>query len=159
MGRRGPQKLPLKLRVLNGRSDGRDSGGRALEKPLDLTESAPRMPSYLPDTAKRIWKQVVSELSGAGILKKVDGPSLEAYCIAVWQMREATKELEIHGSQSIDANGSLKQHPAVNTLRAARADIRAFAHEFGLTPASEANVSGKDEDDEQQGNPFAAGFG
>lgn len=159
MGRRGPQKAPLKLRVINGRKDGRDSGGRKLEKPVGFSDSRPNMPSYLPDPAKRVWKQVVDELAGSGILKRVDGPSLEAYCIAVWQMREATKELKEAGSQSIPANDSLKQHPAVSTLRSARADIRAFAHEFGLTPASEANVAGKDDEDGESDNPFAAGFG
>ncbi|MCI1212091.1 MULTISPECIES: phage terminase small subunit P27 family [Bifidobacterium] len=158
MGARGPQKAPLRLRVINGRADGRDSGGRRLEKPLEVAREAPKMPSWLPHYAKLEWKRVVPPLAAKGLLKEGDLGSLAAYCLAVWQMKEAMSELTENGSLTTPGKESLKAHPAVAALRNAQSTIRSFAHEFGLTPASEANVAGKD-DEEDDGNPFAAQFG
>lgn len=156
MGRRGPQKAPLKLRVLNGRADGRDSGGRRVEKPLDFEREPPEMPDWLPDEAKREWERVVPPLAEKGMVKDGDFGSLVSYCMAVWQLREAVEELKENGSLTTPGKESMKAHPAVAALRNAQSTIRSFAHEFGLTPASEANVSGKDDGEDEQSNPFAA---
>lgn len=154
MGQRGPQKRPLQLRVLNGRSDGRDSGGRRVEKPLDVVRDAPVMPDWLPDEAKREWERVVPPLAEQGLVKDSDFGSLVSYVMAVWQLREAVEELKANGSLTTPGKESMKAHPAVAALRNAQSTIRAFAHEFGLTPAAEANVS-REDSGEDDGNPFA----
>ena len=45
--------------------------------------------------------------------------------------------------------GARKLNPAFTVLTQSQNTIRAFAHEFGLTPASESNVAGKAEEDEE----------
>lgn len=159
MGRRGPQKAPLKLRVLNGRGEGRDSGGRRVEKPADFTRESPEMPDWLPDEAQNEWRRIVPSLADRGMLKDGDFGALVSYCMAVWQLREAVEELKANGSLVTPGKESLKAHPAVAALRNAQSTIRSFAHEFGLTPAAEANVAGKDDEDGESDNPFSAGFG
>lgn len=157
MGRRGPSPTPPKLRLINGRGDGRDSGGRKVKEAPDFERERPKMPSYMPSAAKSTWKQVVDSLDRLGILKKVDGPSLEAYCTAVWQMREAVKELQANGGLSVVTDSGVpKPHPAVSALKAARSDIHTFARDFGLNPAAEGDISGMGDDDgDQEENPFA----
>ncbi|RBQ00060.1 MULTISPECIES: phage terminase small subunit P27 family [Bifidobacterium] len=158
MGQRGPMKAPTKLRLINGRGEGRDSGGRKVEKEIGFERDKPRMPSYLPEGAKTVWKSVVETLDGLGILKKVDGPSLEAYCTAVWQMRESMKQLLEEGMTVETSQGVPKPHPAVAALKAARADVHTFARDFGLNPAAEGQIQGLGEDDgDQEANPFAIG--
>lgn len=113
------------------------------------------MPDWLPDEAKREWERVVPPLAEKGILKDGDFGSLVSYVMAVWQLREAVEELKENGSLTTPGKESMKAHPAVAALRNAQSTIRSFAHEFGLTPAAEANVAGKDDEDGESDNPFA----
>lgn len=156
VGARGPQKSPVQLRLVNGRSGGRDSGGRRVEEPLDFVRKAPRMPSWLPDEAKRAWKRVVPGLEKQGLLKPEDLDTLVSYCLAVWLQRQASAELQANpDGLTTPGKESMKAHPSVATLRNAQATIRAFAHEFGLTPAAESNVNRGEDDVDGKDNPFA----
>lgn len=148
---RRPQ--PLSLRVLNGRSEGRDSGGRPLETPLTTDRRAPRMPSWLPDGAKRCWRRVVPALDAMHVLKPADCDALVAYCIAVNLMEESAKIIAAEG-MTVKANGSIKPHPAVSTLNSSMKQVKAFAVEFGLTPASESSITGIQPTQPDQYNPF-----
>ncbi|MBT1177586.1 phage terminase small subunit P27 family [Bifidobacterium callimiconis] len=136
---RRPQ--PLQLRMLNGRSEGRDSGGRPLEHGLDYERKPPRMPSWLSNGAKHCWKRTIPALAKQHIIKTADADALAAYCIAVDIMEQSARILATEGL-TVHANGSIKPHPCISTLNSAMKNVRAYAIEFGLTPASETNVTG-----------------
>lgn len=159
MGLTGRPNNPLGLKVLNGRGNGRDSGGRPIKKGPDFAREAPSMPSWLEGEARNTWKRTVPELARRGLLKRVDRDALVAYCVAVQTMRDAYRLIADEGLTIEQGTGSRKPHPAFQILAQSQNTIRAFAHEFGLTPASEANIVRGDEDGGQEGNPFAAASG
>jgi hypothetical protein len=62
MGKRGPAPRPAALRLLEGRSEGRDSGGRKVASPPRPVFVPPAMPPDLPAAVTREWAAVVEEL-------------------------------------------------------------------------------------------------
>ena len=156
MGQRGPQKNPLGLRIVNGRGAGRDSGGRRIaDDDAGFERGAPAVPKWLTGEALNTWRRIVPKLAKRGIIKPEDRDALAAYCLAVASMRQAQESIDEQGVLIATERGAQKLNPAFTILTQASNMIRAFAHEFGLTPASESNVARSD-DGEQEDNPFAA---
>jgi phage terminase small subunit len=62
MGRRGPAPRPAALRLLEGRSEGRDSGGRKVAPPPKAVYLPPTAPPDLPAAVTREWAAVVADL-------------------------------------------------------------------------------------------------
>lgn len=160
MGLRGPQKNPLGLRVLNGRGEGRDSGGRRIsDDDAGFERGAPVIPTWLQGEARNTWRRLVPKLAARKLIKPEDRDALAAYCLAVASMREAQESINEQGMLISTERGAQKLNPAFTVLVQSQNAIRAFAHEFGLTPASESNIVRGDEDGGQEGNPFAAAGG
>jgi P27 family predicted phage terminase small subunit len=153
---------PAALRLLSGRSEGRDSGGRKVAPPAGFRRMPPRMPSTLSPAAKRVWARVTPELARLELLKPEDADSLAVYCEAVVTFREATKQVRRDGAvvtnRSVRKDGTESEwqtkNPAVSVADMAAKQIRAFGAEFGLTPASESKLSVREPLDDDE-NPFA----
>ena len=156
MGLRGPQKTPLQLRVINGRGPDRDAGGRKIsDDDAGFEHKAPTVPSWLCGEALNTWRRLVPKLAALGLLKPEDRDALVAYCTAVASLRSAQECINAEGVLIETERGARKLNPAFTVLTQSQNTIRAFAHEFGLTPASESNVAGKDEGKDEEYNPFA----
>lgn len=147
---------PHGLRVIQGRGNGRDSGGRAIKQPPGFTRLPPNAPTWLPAEAKAEWKRVVPELQRLQLLKPIDRAALTAYCLAWDRMVTAQKAIKEHGATYLDAFGNPKKHPNVLIAEAASKELRAWAGEFGLTPSAEGRVSKPEADDGEEDNPFAS---
>lgn len=155
MGLRGPQRQPLQLRVINGRGPDRDAGGRKIsEDDAGFEHKAPSVPAWLCGEALNTWRRIVPKLARLKLIKPEDRDVLVAYCTAVASMRAAQECINEEGVLIETERGARKLNPAFTVLTQSQNTIRAFAHEFGLTPASESNVAGKAEEDEEF-NPFA----
>lgn len=144
---------PAKLRLLNGRGEGKDSGGRPVETGPTFRRIPPTPPDDLVGEALDEWNRVVPELVRLDLLKEGDRATLVTYCEAWAVFCEATDQIRVHGL-FIEAKQGLIPHPAVAIQRNAAKEVRAIAAHFGLTPSTEqalARGDGRGNDDE---NPF-----
>jgi P27 family predicted phage terminase small subunit len=152
----GRTAQPAALRLLKGRSEGRDSAGREVNPGPAFVRVPPNPPTWLTREAAAEWKRVVPGLARLGLLKPEDRAALAAYCEAWAVFVQATGQIQTEGL-TIEAKQGLLPHPAVGIQRAAGRELRSWAAHFGLTPSTEqALARGADDgkgDDE--GNPFA----
>ncbi|WP_324667188.1 putative prophage protein [Mycobacterium canetti] len=160
MGRRGPAPTPAKLKLLNGRSPGRDSGGRLVAPPAAFERVAPECPDWLPPGAKDMWGRVVPELAALNLLKESDLGVLVSYCVAWDQLVQAVKTYREQGFAAVNARSRrVTVHPAVAAARAAMKDVLVLARELGCTPSAEANLAAvmaaAADNDDGEFNPFA----
>lgn len=152
---------PAGLKLIEGRGNGTDSGGRKVKEGPAFARRAPEAPGWLPAEARDEWNRVVPEMDRLGLLKRIDGAALTSYCMAWARLVEASQIVAAEGMVlHDDKQGKAQRHPALLTAEAASKEIRAWAQEFGLTPSSEQRLaSTKDGDDGDQGNPFAVAAG
>jgi P27 family predicted phage terminase small subunit len=157
MGARGPAPRPTKLRLLNGRSADRDSGGRKVRQPPGFTRQAPSMPSWLSTEAKAEWKRIVPELERLNIVAPTHRAVLSALCECWSTYVDAVK---LHRAEGLvltnPTTERMHQHPAVGIAHNAAAQFLQFAREFGLTASAEQRLATAP-DDGDDSNPFAVG--
>lgn len=150
-----PKPRPANLKLIEGRGNGRDSGGRLVKEPPAFVRLPPQPPEMLTGEARAEWERVVPELQRLQLTKPVDAAGLTAYCLAWQRMVQAQAHVDEHGLLAETSQG-MGVAPWVRVLESASKDLRAWCAEFGLTPAAEAKV-GRPEGDSGQGddNPFA----
>ena len=141
-----PAAKPAALKLLNGRGPGKDSAGRPVNIGPAFARSAPDPPSWLSREARAEWRRVVPELERLRLLSRVTRASLAAYCETWARFVEATRTIQREGL-TIEAKQGLLAHPAVGIASKTGAELRRWAVEYGLTPASEQKVKAGDEDD------------
>ncbi|BBX73914.1 hypothetical protein MSHI_18200 [Mycobacterium shinjukuense] len=147
---------PAKLKLIEGRSPGHDSGGRAVAPPPPFERCVPQAPAWLTGPALDEWHRVIAELSPLDLLKSADSQVLACYCQVVADHAAAVATLAAEGRVVANpTTGHQHPHPAVADARASRAQILQFAREFGLTPASEQRLAALPADDDDSVNPFA----
>jgi P27 family predicted phage terminase small subunit len=115
----------------------------------------PEAPDFLDGEALDEWNRVVPELQRLELTKPVDRASLTAYCLTWQRLVQAQKEMQADGSVMATNSQGRVRHPAVAVIEAASKELRAWAHEFGLTPSAEQNVRSGGGDGEEEVNPFA----
>lgn len=136
----GRKPQPANLKLLKGRTPGRDSGDRKVRKPPSFVRKAPAPPSWLSKEAKAEWRRVVPELERLGLLKAGDRSGLANYCETWATFVAATKRVQSEGLTVEIAQGMVA-HPAVAIARNAGKEIRSWCAEFGLTPSSEGRLN------------------
>ena len=151
----GRKPAPTALRIIDGqgvRKDGRhtDSGGRPLPETPDFYRSAPEKPDHLTGDAAWLWDQVVEQLESIGLLKPIDGPSLEVMCETFARWRDAVRQRNQHGSLGKNSQGVVTA-PWVGIEERASKEFRSWCAEYGITPAAESNL--KAESDGHGGGP------
>lgn len=154
---------PAALKLLHGRGNGMDSGGRKVVTGPGFRRIAPEAPEWLSPEAAAEWDRVVPGLQRLDILKEEDRAVLAAYCETWARFVEATRDVQSNGltitNHSTRKDGSESEwtttNPAVGIAKAAGQELRAFAAHFGLTPSTEAALSkGGSGGDEEDDNPF-----
>lgn len=151
-----PKPRPAALKLIEGRGNGRDSGGRPIKQTPGFVRMAPEPPDFLPEEARAEWDRIVPELQRLELLKPLDRAALTSYCL-IWQrlvdaQRDiAAGNLTTHGSQ-----GQLVEHPSVKVFMAASKELRSWASEFGLTPVAESRLNVGKADDAGADNPFGS---
>jgi P27 family predicted phage terminase small subunit len=107
------------------------------------------MPEGLSIEAQHEWKSIVPELRQLGVLTKIDGKALAAYCHAFARWMEAETEIRRLGivvMEPIFGHGErflgckYKKNPAVTISETAMKIMKAFLVEFGMTPSSRSRV-------------------
>ena len=147
MARKGPPPKPTALKILAGNPG---------KRKLNVNE--PRPPAGVPERprsvsqdviAKAEWDRIAPELLRLGLLTVLDGAALGAYCqtFSLWQ--QAEELLRRDGRTYKLPNGTVCKHPAVGITQQAKMMVRAFAAEFGMTPASRSRLHVTMPDDQE----------
>lgn len=150
-----PKPLPSHLKLINGRGNGRDSGGRVVKPTPGFVRLPPAAPAWLEGEARRMWDDVVAELSRLKLLKPIDGAALAAYC-QTWQRFVDASAIVARTGLVLDGDKGPVKNPAVLIVETASKELRAWSAEFGLTPSSENRLGvAEARDGDGEDNPFA----
>jgi P27 family predicted phage terminase small subunit len=138
---------PSALRKLSGSNLHRLNANEPRYRKVDAETDAP---SWLDAFGKEEWDRLAPELALLGTLNKGSLVAFASYCASVSQLRHAELYLAEHGLMIQEPivskkTGEIvdyisKASPAVSICNAAKTQIRAFAVEFGITPASATKV-------------------
>lgn len=132
----GRRPKPSALKRLQG-----NPGKRRLNAAEPQPGGVPKCPPHLDREAKREWKRISQELIALGLLTNVDRASLAAYCAAFSRWAEAEKNLQKFGTViKSPKSGFPIQNPFLGVANTALDQMRKFATEFGLTPASRSRL-------------------
>lgn len=145
-----PKPRPVALKLLEGRGEGRDSGGRKVAPAPAFKRVTPKPPEWLGVEAAAEWNRVAPELARLDLLKEGDRAAFTAYCLAWERLVEAQRVIAEEGVLGHNSQGRVR-HPAVAVVEAASKELRSWAAEFGLTPSAEGKLksadAGNDDDD------------
>jgi len=140
----GRRPLPTAVKKLRGNAGKRKlNDAEPKPKPGD-----PEMPEGLSAAAAAEWRSIAPELRQLGVLTKIDGKALAAYCHAFARWMEAEVEIRRLGIVVMEPifNGErflgckYKKNPAVTISETAQKIMKAFLVEFGMTPSSRSRV-------------------
>lgn len=147
---------PARLKLVEGRSPGRDSGGRKVPESPKFIRQAPDSPDWLDAEALAEWRRVAPTLERLDLLKPEDRALLSAYC-ETWSVYVAAVQRVRAEGLTITSpkSGVVHRNPAVTVAETARMHLLRLASEFGLTPAAEQRLAVAPGDDGDGLNPFA----
>ena len=150
-----PKPKPAALKLLEGRGNGRDSGGRKVLNPPAFKRLSPTPPDWLSDEAAAEWARVMPELERLNLVKVPDAAALVAYCETWARFVTATRLVAEQGILHSNSQGEVTA-PWVGVAERAGRELRAFATEFGLTPAAEMKLATETSDGGDQASEFQA---
>ena len=101
----------------------------------------PEPPTHLGRGGKAEWRRVARTLVDMGLLTVLDLTALAAYCASYQLWVKAERSIAKKGETYTSSTGLEKTSPWVRIARDAKADMRIFASEFGLTPATRSRLS------------------
>jgi P27 family predicted phage terminase small subunit len=134
MGKRGPKPEPKALKVFKGTRFKRPDSVELLPAIL------PAPPEWLGDHGRQVWLTVGPHLAAVGLLSEVDSGALAIYCDAWDEFHDAQRLIDAHGELIPTDKGGFQMNPACRLKNAARAAIRQYQGEFGLTPAARVSL-------------------
>ena len=125
---------------------GRKAELRVIEGGLD---HVPRCPDHIPLAMRAEWNLIMLELSERKVMTEGMAGSVEAYIMALSNMRTAQTSIEMHGLLVPSGReGVLKQNPAVSMLGKAQQVVLRLSVELGLTPAARAKTMKPEKEEE-----------
>jgi len=158
MGSRGPAPAPAALKLIKGRSPGKDSAGRPVNEVPKFRRGAPDAPDTLSPTAREEWNRIVPGLDELELLKQEDFAALFEHCETWATYVEAIASVRENGIVLTNPdNGRQYKNPALSAAEAAGQQLRASCREFGLTPSSEQNVGKPTRNISGEDDPFSSG--
>lgn len=114
-----------------------EEGGEITRIPTDPGFYCPK---HLDAEARAEWGRVAPALKKLGLLSRVDGPALAAYCQCVSDLIKITRTLRTEGLTYTAENGLIKAHPGLRIQDQLLKHIKAYAVEFGFTPSSRGRI-------------------
>lgn len=138
---RGVRK-PTALKVLEGHRPDRINRNEPKPQP-----GVPTCPVGTTAEVREVWDYTAKQLAAMRVLSKADRDALLIYCEAVVLHRKASQDLHERGVTVLGHLGTPIRNPAAQSQKDASTTIRAYAREFGLTPASRAGFTVSERDD------------
>ena len=134
MMRPGRPRTPIPLRIAQG-----NPAHRPIPEVAEFPTGA-LCPAWLGADAKKEWKRVAGYLEGQGLLTAVDQAMLAGYCDAYGTVAQMRRVIRKYGHTIVTEKGFEAKRPEVGILQMALVHMKAFAVEFGFSPASLARV-------------------
>lgn len=141
--------LPTQMKILRGTARPCRLNRSEPKPPIE----APARPKHLSKGATKEWKRIAPQLEEMGLLSNMDMAALAGYCELYARWVKAEDEIQQHGEVITTPNGSLQVSPWVSIAHRSMVEMRKFAAEFGLSPASRSKVSASP--NMKENNPFA----
>lgn len=156
------REIPAQLKLIEGRGNGRDSGGRVVKTPPSFTRIIPQKPEDLSPHAGYMWDKIVDELPRVGLLKELDEFALRVGCETYARWREAV-DMRLQSAREAPENRGLLARnsqgltsaPWIGIEERASREFRAWVAEFGLSPAAEMKLAKDGDANDDLDNPFA----
>jgi P27 family predicted phage terminase small subunit len=142
--KRSGRRVPRQLKIIRG-TFRNDRNPEAEPEPTKV-DAIPGAPSYLGAQGKALWRRIAGEMVRAKILTTVDLAALEILCSSYEEFREAREAVY---TTAKGKPRTLRQYmrgknsqtmPEYNAMKTARQEYKAYAAEFGLTPASRNRI-------------------
>lgn len=151
---RGRRPVPAEIHAVRGNPGKRGRPKGSTKLPAGM----PECPEHLSESAKREWFRIAPDLHAAGVLTRLDRAALAGYCAAFARWHEAEDQLAASGGLVVKApSGYPMQNPYLAISNRALEDIRKFAAEFGMTPASRTRVRPDDTPPDDPADDFFTG--
>jgi len=100
---------------------------------LSVTSALGKCPAWIKGEAREVWKRVAPAAIKSGLLRLVDLPAFEAYCVSYARWREAER-LTGRNMELAIAKGYRNQ------ANKERDKMLQFGARFGFDPSSRSNV-------------------
>ena len=120
---------------------GRKPELRVIEGKRSQEERFCEPPDHIPVAMHDEWRTVAADLTERKLLTAAMAGSLDAYIMALWNMRQAQEEIDRHGLLVDAGKGIKKMNPAASLLKAGQQVVMRLAVELGLTPAARSRPS------------------
>ncbi|MCZ7554756.1 MAG: phage terminase small subunit P27 family [Anaerolineales bacterium] len=131
------KRKPTALKKLAG-----NPGGRKLPPEPELPKDMPECPAHLSKAARAEWDRLARPLYDAGLLTIADRSVFAEYCALSARLEQAERQLARRGLTVQSPNGYRIANPLISICNRLAVNLRAYASEFGLSPASRAGVAG-----------------
>jgi P27 family predicted phage terminase small subunit len=105
----------------------------------EIPSEIPDPPDHLSKKAKAEWERIAPELERYGLLTKIDGSALAAYCDYFAQWAEASAEVKKQG-MIIQTGFGPQVNPWLRISNKAVEGMNKILVEFGMTPSSRSRV-------------------
>lgn len=135
MGKRGPRRTPTATLKLRG-----SWLAKTRKDEPQPTGGVGPAPEWLKDTGKAKWQQVCGILEPLGLATSADADAIASYCEAWQDFLDALEEIEKYGAELVSSKGARFTNPAIHRKQSAWSRFSKIGKEFGLTPASRADL-------------------
>ena len=147
MSKHGPQRTPTKILERRG------SWLAKVREPDEakVEPSIPQPPKELSAAALAEWHSIVPKLFSAGLLTKLDGAALAAYCQNYADWLEAVEKVREAGAVVKAPSGYPILNPYVGIASRAQAAMVRMLMQFGMSPASRSSAKAEKKDENDGG--------
>ena len=166
MGRKGPAPTPTPiLKARGSKLATYERGGE-----VAYEAGAPACPGWLCEEARAEWRRQVKQLEAAGVVQKVDGAALAAWCEAWGEFRRLCVAIEDRLSRPLDQGREADvadtrvgyavviAEGLLNAKNRAVERLLKLAGQFGFTPAARARIKGGEASGGGEGDKGKARF-
>lgn len=129
-------RVPTRLKIMRGTA----KSDRVNTHEAKPTIIAPRCPPEIQGEARKEWKRMAPRLVQLGLLSEIDGGVFASYCLAWERLVEAQAKLREEGLMLRGQRNAPILNPLLAVVESSGSQLRRFAIELGLSPASRSKV-------------------
>jgi len=111
-----------------------------------------RIPEWLDDSARKIWRKTVKDMEEFGVLDKVDEDVLGIYCDAVSKVQEANRLIDEFGYTETNKSGVQVPNAYVQMSQRYANIALAYSNKLGLNAESRARLAKRQADGDTDPN-------
>ncbi|AZS17401.1 phage terminase small subunit P27 family [Paenibacillus lutimineralis] len=102
-----------------------------------------KVPAWLNDSARKVWRKTVKDMEEFDVLDKVDEDVLGTYCDAVAKYQEANDLIDKHGYTEVNMQGNRVVSAHVKLAQSYARIILSYSNKLGLNAEARARLAKK----------------